>query len=60
MSVATSNHADIARVAYDLWLSLRGAPEIDRSMEAAQKSLQFYRECFKAVAAEPFDATKIK
>jgi hypothetical protein len=57
----SSNYAENARVALDLWRSLEGQnlANLQGDPVAAQKALKRYVQCFKAVIGEDFDLSTI-
>jgi hypothetical protein len=59
--VTTSNYAEVARIAFDLWSRLYGGdfPNVQRNSPETQKALLVYQECLKAVSGEKFDVTKL-
>jgi hypothetical protein len=60
-TVDDPNYTELSRLALDLWSKLYPNPPDWRLNRAgAQQALLFYRECFKAIVNEPFDATSLK
>ena len=54
------HYPEKAQIAFQLWQSLRLAPEPGSSLETCQRSLKAFVECVKAVEDEDFDLTKLK